>query len=252
MKILGLLPKSVKGDAVQTRQLWLDLTPKGGAYRRETFVEGHSNALARKALGMWSDWPAGLLVLTGPPGCGKSHLAHLWISDRNGQTRDLANTPRMPTGFLLIEDLPASMDEDALFRLINAASDGKVQVLITSPAMPRQWPVSLPDLKSRLAAIHTIAIEEPDDVVLTGVLNKLFTDRQIAVEKQVLTYLLSHMERSTSAALTTVERIHAKGHELGKNINLPLVRTVINEMVEETNLPDLFHSRPQSNHEEAL
>ncbi len=246
MKILGLWLKFVKGGVVQTRQLWLDLTPKGGAYRRETFVEGQSNSLARKALAMWQDWPAGLLVLTGPSGCGKSHLAHLWTNDCGGQKTNLTSLPRTLEGFLLIEDLPANMDDNTLFRLINAAANAEVRVLLTSSVLPRVWPVVLRDLKSRLAAMHTITIEEPDDVVLTGVLNKLFADRQITVDKQVITYLLSRMERSTTAALKTVERIHDKGHDLGQNIRLPLVRKVIADMEHEVQMPDLFDQSPKN------
>jgi len=218
---------------VQTRQLWLDLAPKGGAYRRDTFVEGQSNALARKALQAWRDWPGGLMALTGPMGCGKTHLAALWIEENEGQILDLSNLPRRIQGCVLIEDLPDAMHEQNLFRLINEAARGTVHVLLTSTRKPRQWPVSLPDLPSRLAAMHTVAIEEPDDVVLGGVLKKLFADRQIAVDQAVIDYLLTRMERSTAAALTTVERIHAKGHDQRQNIRLPLVRTVIAQMEQE-------------------
>ncbi|PHS28664.1 MAG: hypothetical protein COA84_00270 [Robiginitomaculum sp.] len=218
---------------MQTRQLWLDLAPKGGAYRRETFVEGQSNAQARKALAAWKDWAGGLLALTGPSGCGKSHLTQLWAEDTGAVQYDLAHLSRTLRGCLYIEDLPTGLDETALFRLINAAAAGEVHVLLTSMHAPRQWPNTLPDLTSRLAAMPTIAIDEPDDVVLTGVLRKLFTDRQIAVNQPVIDYLLSRMERSTAAALTTVERIHAKGHDLKQNIRLPLVRTVMAEIEQE-------------------
>jgi len=218
---------------VQTRQLWLDLAPRGGAYRRDTFVEGHSNALARKALKAWREWPGGLMALTGPMGCGKSHLAALWIEENDGQVLNLPKLPRNIQGCVLIEDLPENMHEQNLFRLINEAALGTVHVLLTSALKPRLWPVHLPDLTSRLAAMHNVGIEEPDDVVLGGVLKKLFADRQIAVDQAVIDYLLTRMERSTAAALTTVERIHAKGHDQRQNIRLPLVRTVIAQIEQE-------------------
>jgi chromosomal replication initiation ATPase DnaA len=225
---------------VQTRQLWLNLAPKGGAYRRETFVEGSSNVLARKALDHWQHWPGNVLALSGPAGCGKSHLAHLWAKQSGARTVNLANVPRQVKGALLIEDLPGQMDEPALFRLINEAALSHIQLLLTSHTPPRSWPVQLPDLISRLSAMHTVAIDEPDDTVLTGILKKLFADRQIAVEQNVIDFLLSRMERSSAAALSTVERIHNKGHDQKQNIRLPLVRTVIKEIEQEKQMPDLF------------
>ncbi|PHS29320.1 MAG: hypothetical protein COA85_01220 [Robiginitomaculum sp.] len=218
---------------MQTRQLWLDLAPKGGAYRRDTFVEGRSNALARKALKAWREWPGGILALTGPMGCGKSHLAALWAQENGGHKLELNNLPRNIQGCVLIEDLPEAMHEQNLFRLINNAAQGAVHVLLTSAVKPRQWPVHMPDLPSRLVAMHNVVIEEPDDVVLSGVLKKLFADRQIAVDHAVIDYLLTRMERSTAAALTTVERIHAKGHDQRQNIRLPLVRAVMTQIEQE-------------------
>jgi chromosomal replication initiation ATPase DnaA len=225
---------------VQTRQLWLNLAPRGGAYRQETFVEGSSNALARKALDNWRQWPENVLALSGPAGCGKSHLAHLWARQFAAIKISLTDVPRQVKGALLIEDLPEQMDEPVLFRLINEAAQGRIQLLLTSHTPPRGWAVQLPDLTSRLSAMHTVAIEEPDDTVLTGILKKLFADRQIAVEQNVIDFLLSRMERSSAAALSTVERIHNKGHDQKQNIRLPLVRTVIKEIEQEKQMPDLF------------
>ncbi len=236
---------------MQTRQLWLDLTPKGGAYRKETFVTGKSNLLARCALENWRQWPAGVLALTGPPGCGKSHLAHLWQLETKAQKLDLDHIPRSVSGSILIEDLPNGQNERALFRLINTAAKGKVNVLLTSALPPRGWPCKLPDLTSRLAAMHTITIDAPDDVVLSGILNKLFADRQIAVDQAVINYLLSRMERSSAAALDIVERIHARGHDLKQNIRLPLVRNVMREFEQENQPADLF-DHAKANHQETL
>ncbi len=215
---------------MKTRQLWLDLTPKGGAFRRETFVEGQSNAMARKALAEWQAWPGGLLTLTGPAGCGKSHLGHLWAAQSGATACHLNELPRDLCGVLWLDDTLAHYDEAALFRLINAAAKGQVRALLSARTSPRLWPCTLPDLTSRLAAMHTMAIEEPDDAVLTGVLLKLFADRQINPAPSVLPFLLQRMERSTLAALETVQRIHALGHDRRQNIRLPLVRTVLAQM----------------------
>jgi len=59
-------------------QLALDLPPFDPALGRVDFLKSDCNAAALAAIERWPDWPARALVLHGPPGSGKSHLAQLW------------------------------------------------------------------------------------------------------------------------------------------------------------------------------
>jgi chromosomal replication initiation ATPase DnaA len=58
-------------------QLGLDL-PYRPALGRADFLVSDCNAAALGWIERWPDWPSHALVLHGPEGCGKSHLAHLW------------------------------------------------------------------------------------------------------------------------------------------------------------------------------
>src|SRR6516162_3335125 len=58
-------------------QLALDL-PHRSAFGRSDFMVSRSNSAAVERIDRWPDWPSAALVLCGPPGCGKTHLAHLW------------------------------------------------------------------------------------------------------------------------------------------------------------------------------
>ncbi|MCX4198808.1 hypothetical protein OMR07_27865, partial [Methylobacterium organophilum] len=59
------------------RQLAFDLPldPRSG---REDFLVGPANEAAYALIEAWPDWPDSVLVLTGPSGSGKSHLAAIW------------------------------------------------------------------------------------------------------------------------------------------------------------------------------
>ena len=67
--------------------------------------------------------------------------------------------------------------------------------------------MALPDLASRLKAAATVEIREPDDLLLAGVITKLFADRQVEVEPHVVQFLVRRIERSLSTAIRVVERL---------------------------------------------
>ncbi|HEX2511530.1 MAG TPA: chromosomal replication initiator DnaA, partial [Xanthobacteraceae bacterium] len=93
---------------------------------REDFLEGPSNATALKLLEAWPDWPAPVVMLTGPEGSGKSHLAAIWAAASGARVigaRALTETSppmALATGALVIEDLGAGeFDEASLFHMLN-------------------------------------------------------------------------------------------------------------------------------------
>jgi chromosomal replication initiation ATPase DnaA len=187
------------------RQLALALD-HAESYAREDFLSGPSNEAALALIDCWPDWPARAVALVGPEGSGKTHLATIWaamagarvISGRHLGDMDLPSA--LATGALVIEDAAALEDEPTLFHLINLAREESAFLLFTARTVPSLWPVSLPDLMSRLRALPVVALDAPDDALLRGVLVKVATDRQLALDESVVRYLLTHIERSFAAA----------------------------------------------------
>ena len=60
--------------------------------------------------------------------------------------------------------------------------------------------ILLVDLRSRVRALPIAQIAPPDEALLRAVLVKLFSDRQLTVEPEVIGYLVVRMERSMAAA----------------------------------------------------
>ncbi len=104
------------------------------------------------------------LALIGPPGVGKTHLASVWAAESGAATivseADVAALGERPA---LLDHDESSLDDEALFHLFNRAARSTNGLLIVSRTPPRQWPVRLPDLQSRLNALPTVEIAEPDD-----------------------------------------------------------------------------------------
>ena len=192
------------------RQLVLALD-HAESFAREDFLSGSCNAAALAQIERWPDWGAQALVLVGPEGCGKSHLAGIWAANAGARflaARALAPTlvpTALATGAVVIENLgPGEFDEPAMFHLLNLAREERAFVLLTARSAPAGWPIGLADLASRLKALPVAMLTAPDEALLRAVLVKLFADRQLVVDESLVGYLAKRIERSLAAARSVV------------------------------------------------
>ena len=184
----------------------------------------------------WPHWPSPVVVIAGPVGSGKSHLAAIWREKANAAT--LAAKPgtgaeaAAERGPVLIEDADRDgFDDRTLFHVINNIRQHGHTLLITSRLWPMSWAVELPDLRSRLKAATVVEIGEPDDALLSQVIVKLFADRQLFVDDRLVAYIVARMERSLEAAQTLVERLDRLALARGSRITRTLAQEVLGEMV---------------------
>jgi len=203
--------------------------PHTESFAREDFLAGPSNQAALALVEQWPDWPARTLVLVGPQGSGKSHLAAIWAARAgarflSARALALATLPgALATGALVIEDLTEdAVEERPLFHLLNLAREQTAHVLITALTAPAGWMVRLPDLESRLRALPVVTLAPPDDALLRAVLIKLFADRQLQVDESVVAYLATRVERSLAGARAAVDLIDAAALRLQRPVSRAL------------------------------
>jgi chromosomal replication initiation ATPase DnaA len=215
------------------RQLPLDLGHRTG-YSRDDLVVSQANAQAVALVDRWPDWPAPVVVLAGPTGSGKSHLAAIWRDMSDALPLNAADIEKHVAALdgtrpVLIDDADAGvLDQQGLFHLINQIRAGGASLMLTARRFPAAWGVTLPDLASRLKAAATVEIEEPDDLLLAGVITKLFADRQIEVDPAVVQFLVRRIERSLSTAIRVVERLDRAALEQKTRITRTLAADTIN------------------------
>ncbi|RWX68878.1 hypothetical protein EN780_07950 [Mesorhizobium sp. M4B.F.Ca.ET.089.01.1.1] len=218
------------------RQLPLDLG-HGTGYSRDELVVSSTNAQAVALVDRWPDWPSPVVVLAGPAGSGKTHLASIWLARAGALRVDagrieqcIADLGEMP---VLIDDIDKHpVHETGLFHLINAVRGAGSTLLLTARRFPSAWGVALPDLISRLKAAATVEIHEPDDLLLAGVITKLFADRQVEVEPHVVQYLVRRIERSLATAMRVVERLDRAALERKTPITRALAAETVSAMDE--------------------
>jgi chromosomal replication initiation ATPase DnaA len=224
-------------QAVQKpRQLPLDLG-HGIACSRDDLVVSRANAQAVALIDRWPDWPAPVAVLAGPAGAGKTHMAAVWCEASGAVAVSRAAIGEALASLdgrcALIDDIDAApIDEEGLFHLINAVRAAGSQLLLTARRFPSAWGVRLPDLASRLKAAPTVEIHEPDDVLLAGVMTKLFADRQVEVEPHVVHYLVRRIERSLATAMRVVDRLDRIALEQQSRITRSLAAEAVSAMDE--------------------
>ncbi|MDO9486731.1 MAG: DnaA/Hda family protein [Sphingomonadaceae bacterium] len=199
-------------------QIALPLAYKAADGERDFFVS-EANAHAVAYLDRWADWDHPVALLVGPEGAGKSHLARIFARQ---------------SGAEVIDDLGAGregdQDDEAVFHAWNRA--GARRLLLVSRFAPPQWRLTLPDLRSRLAATPQIAIAAPDDALLAAVLAKQFRDRGLKIGPDVVSYVMARIERSFATAAEVVDRLDAASLAAGRAVTVPLARAALAEQLD--------------------
>jgi chromosomal replication initiation ATPase DnaA len=211
-----------------------DLVP---SYGREDFLVGKPNEAAFSYIARYPRWLAPAALIIGPEGSGKSHLAAIFAVESGAQTMrgdHLAfdDVPRLAkSGALVLEDIDRfPPDERALFHLINLARETGLLLVITARTPPEDWGLATPDLLSRLRAQPRLALGEPDETMLGALFVKLFADRQVAVEANVVSYAMNRIGRSYRSVLALVAALDRLSLARKRPITRALVAEALGEV----------------------
>ena len=213
--------------------------PARPALGRGDFFISPANAAAVELVSTEAAWPAGKLALVGAEGAGKTHLVHVWAAETGARIVVAADLPAADLPALTaatrvaVEDMDRAAGdratEDALFHLHNLLQAAQGRLLLTGRTPPARWTLALPDLRSRLAATATAALDPPDDALLAAVLVKLFADRGIAVAPPLVAYLLPRIDRSFAAAQDVVERLDRAALSEGRAVTRALAQRLLDK-----------------------
>lgn len=204
--------------------------PHAPVFSPDNFYVSGCNRDARRWLERWPDWPSHALLLYGPEGAGKTHLAHIWASCAQAGMTDMRTQALAPAdirGHHVLENIDALKDERLLLHTLNIARESGIGLLLTSSFPLPQLPFTLPDLTSRLKALPAVAIAPPDDEALAAALRKQFADRQLKVSDEAVAFLLPRMERSFSGAARLVEAVDKRALAEKRELTIPFLKAAL-------------------------
>jgi chromosomal replication initiation ATPase DnaA len=208
--------------------------PTGVALGPDDFFVSQANAQAFAMLGTPDAWPDGKLVVAGPSGAGKSHLAGIFCTQSDAvllNARDMPADFRTQAQAVIIEDMEhlPHTSEEAVFHLHNNLRASGGLLLLTAETPPVRWPITLPDLASRMQAATVVEIANPDDALLSALIMKLFADRQISPKPALVQYLATRIERSYAAAANIVMQLDEAALAQGRKINQALAADLLDK-----------------------
>ena len=202
-------------------------------YLKEDFYVSRSNQEAYELINSWPKWVKKICNIFGPSGSGKTHLMSILknktstLEIQSSELDDKIFFEFKTREVLIIENFNGEVSENLLFSLWNVALQDNKYLLITSTKPINTYKFKLPDLKSRVSSSMFIGINLPDDDLISVILAKNFSDKQIKVEKKHIDYIIKRIDRSYEKISLFISVLDKYSLKKGSPFNLKLIKEVL-------------------------
>jgi DnaA family protein len=224
-------------------QIPLQLEP-GRLDRFEDFVPGPNENVVLAARQLLNE-PGSSLFLSGPEGCGKSHLlnALCHAAREKGLGAFYIALKRLPDeaaagleglqglDLVCVDDLDRVAGnpvwENALFHCFNQIRAANGRLVVSSRKSLSSLQFDLPDLQSRLAWGIRMNLQLPDDEGKLEILQQRARALGIELPRDVQRYLIKHSRRDMGSLLSLLERLKEAAFVAKRRITVPLAREIL-------------------------
>lgn len=117
--------------------------------------------------------------------------------------------------------------QEALFHLYNRLRDAGQRLLLAADCAPRQLPLELPDLVSRLGWGLVFQLPTPDDADKQAILQLRAAQRGLQLPDEVARYLLTRGGRGLDELFNLLERLDQASLQAQRRLTLPFVKQVL-------------------------
>ena len=215
-----------------TDQLYFKF-PSNKIYLKEDFYVSPSNQEAYDFINKWPKWLKRIVNIFGPAGSGKTHLVSIFKEKTStlivnpNELNDEVFTKFKIKEALVVENLNEKIPENILFSICNAALQDNKYILITSIKPLNSYKFKLPDLKSRIDSGAFIGINLPSDDLISVIIAKSFSDKQIRIEKKHIDYIVKRIDRSYEKIAQFILTLDKYSLKKGSPFGLKLIKEVL-------------------------
>ena len=207
--------------------------PSDKNYSKEDFFVTSSNKEAYDFINSWPKWVKRIVNIFGPPGSGKTHITSI-LKSKTSVLETESNLLNDNIFFkfktkeaLIIKNLNENISEKLLFSLWNTVIQDNKYLLITSIDPISTYKLKLLDLKSRIRSCMSIRIKLPSDELISVILAKNFSDKQITVEKKHIDYIIKRIDRSYEKISQFISILDRYSLKKASPLNLKLIKEVL-------------------------
>jgi len=207
--------------------------PSKQIYLKEDYFVSKSNQEAYEFINSWPKWMKRIVNIYGPSGSGKTHIGSL-LKNKTSTLEVRAESLSEKTFLeyktreaLIIENMDENISENLLFSIWDLALRDNKYLLITSINPINRQKFKLPDLKSRVNSCISIGIKLPDDNLISVILAKNFSDKQISIEKKQIDYIIKRIDRSYEKISKFISVLDKYSLKKGSPVSLKLIKEVI-------------------------
>ena len=195
---------------------------------------GSANADAVALINAWQKWQDRSLYLYGQHLAGKTCLSRYW-SDMSGAVfldcylddSAVAKISYTRPPAVVLDDVHSVVDQNTLFHFLNVIKQNNIFLLMTSELSLSELPFDLLDLTSRLRAMQSVAIQQPDDELLQHFLRSHFLKRGVHLNNDVISYIWPRITRTFAGVAETVKLLDNASLNMQKEISIPFVRQIL-------------------------
>ena len=216
----------------ELNQLLLELDYKTN-FNEHDFYLSKSNSNAFNFIKRWPDWEKKILNISGEKFSGKSHLANIFklkskafLVKGNKIDNSIFKSLKLYES-IIIDDFEECNEEEILYSIFNLIDQDNKYLLINSLKPINKIKYKLPDLASRSKNCLYAEIENPDDELLFAIILKNFSDRQIKIEKKIINFIISRVDRSYRKIDEFIYKVDELSLKKKKPINLKTIKEIL-------------------------
>ena len=216
----------------ELNQLLLDFDYKTN-FNEHDFYLSKSNFNAFNLINRWPDWDKKILNISGEKFSGKSHLANIFklkskaFLIKGNEIDNLIFKKIKLHESIIVDDFEECNQEEILYSIFNLIDQDNKYMLINSLRPINENKYGLPDLTSRSKNCLYAVIENPDDELLFAIILKNFSDRQIKIEKKIINFIISRIDRSYRKIDEFIYKIDELSLKKKKPINLKTIKEIL-------------------------